>query len=58
MKPPDDCLFEAERTNTYSATVIGVGSLSFEETIIWRLLVQTWQQAGNNTGILNTCYNC
>ena len=25
------------------------------ETIIWRLQVQSWLQASNNTGILNTC---
>ena len=26
-----------------------------KETIIWRLQVQSWLQASNNTGILNTC---
>ena len=30
-------------------------SLSSNETIIWRLQVQSWLQASNNTGILNTC---
>ena len=35
---------------THSITVIGIGSL-----IIWRLRVQSWLQANNNTGILNTC---
>ena len=26
-----------------------------KQTIIWRLQVQSWLQASNNTGILNTC---
>ena len=35
--------------------VIGVGSLSFQVTIIWKLEVQSWLQASNRTGILSTC---
>ena len=33
-----------------------VGSLSFQMKMIWRLQVQSWQQASNNTGILKTCH--
>ena len=42
-------------SRTHSITVIGIGSLISKETIIWRLQVQFWLKASNNTGILNTC---
>ena len=42
-------------SRTHRVMVIGIGSLRFLVTINWRLQVQSWLQANNNTGILSTC---
>ena len=44
-------------TFTELRTTSFIESMEFvsKETIIWRLHVQSWLQASNNTGILNTC---
>ena len=40
---------------TWSTQQDIVGHLASEETVKWRLQIQFWLQASNNTGILNTC---
>ena len=42
-------------SRTHSVTVIDADFQRFWETITWRQQAQSWQQASNNTGILNNC---
>ena len=53
LRPSSGVCWTREPTGTSNYALYWIHAS--KETIIWRMQVQSWLQASNNTGILNTC---